>query len=160
MAKKLANPRFRLQTNSNFLPSNPLFTSFLRRRRRTERMMRRNGRMPAIQLEMMRKGATQNTTPGTMRRKTRGRRNLPRAKTPPLNLPGLVLDRHLEKAPKSSGLPGQRSTSPPRRPSRSHRREASPSAPSPRWTATGLYQTGGRRWRCCHPAAAWEARAR
>ena len=120
----------------------------------TARRTRTNGRMPVIlKTRPWRKGATPNTTPGAMRRKTRGARNHPRAKTTPPCLPHIVPDR--QEAPKSSGLPGQRSTSRHRQPFRSLPREGSPSARSPRWTATSLLQTGERRWRCSLHGAAW-----
>lgn len=105
-------------------------------------------------------GAPQIPTPGAMRRKTRGKKSQPRAKTTPVHRRRLARERHQQEAPKSSGLPDQRSTSHPQHLLRSPRREASPSAPSPHWRATDLCLTGGRRWRCCRPGVAWEARAR
>ena len=145
-----------MQTLFSYLTSNPLLPSFLRRRRKmeTRRRMRTNGRMPVIlKTRPWRKGATQSTTPGATRRKTRGARNHPRAKTAPLYLP--LIDPDRQEAPKSSGLPGQRSTSRRRQPFRSPPREGSPSARSPRWTATSLSRTGERRWRCSLHGAAW-----
>lgn len=120
----------------------------------------KNGRMPAKEkTTTMTKGAIWNTTPGAMRRKTPGRRSQWRAKTTPLHLPHLALSRHPQEAPKIRGLPGRRSTSHPRQQFRRPQREASPSAPSCPWRATSLCPTGGRRWRCSHPAAAWGVRA-
>lgn len=125
---------------------------------KTGMMTKMNGRMP-VTLKTMKRGATQIPTPGVTRRKTRGRKNQPRAKATPVRRRHIAPEQHRRGVPKSSGLPGQRSTSPPRHLLRSLRRGASHSAPSPSWRGTARSPTGGRRWRCCRPGAAWEARA-
>lgn len=103
-------------------------------------------------MRLQRKGATR-----AVRRRTEGKKNQPKKIL--LHLLHLVLDKHQQEAPKSSGPLGQRYTSLPQHRFRSPPREASPLVPSPHWTATDLCQTGGRKWRCSHPGAAWEARA-